>query len=125
MTSETERHMIQIQETGDTPSFNTAWVDEQFPNSDLDSGLAAIVGACPDLKTEEELMEHVNPGYPCMPEHPPYSPPALEMDRLYRIQMDLANGLSIERNDTQALINEILRHRHCTESTFCDIIAGN
>ena len=90
MTNETERHMIQIQEACDTPKFNTAWVDEQFPSPDIDV---------------------VNPDCPCMPDHPPYYPPALGMDRLYHLQMDLANGLPLERGDQQALINEIIRLR--------------
>ena len=113
MKDETERHMIQIQETGDTPKLNIVWVDRQFPSPDIQFlPWHDLAGKCPDLKTEDELTtDCINPDYPCVPDYPPYSPPALEMDRLYRLQMDLANGLPIERNDTQALLNEILRLR--------------
>jgi hypothetical protein len=65
-----------------------------YPNPDIDVAPAVL-----------------NPRCPVMPEHPPYTPPALTMDRLYHIQMDLANGLPISRQDQQSLITEIYRLR--------------
>jgi hypothetical protein len=41
----------------------------------------------------------------------PYTPPALDLDRLARIDRDLNNGLTMTRNDAQALISEVHRLR--------------
>jgi len=56
-------------------------------------------------------VELMNPGCSVMPEHPPYTPPALTMDRLYHIQLDFSNGIPMSRSDQQALITEIYRLR--------------
>jgi hypothetical protein len=76
-----------------------------YPNPDIDVAPAVL-----------------NPRCPVMPDHPPYTPPAMTMSRLYRIQMDIDNGRfgepallmcgsAVMPNDVQALVNEVLRLR--------------